>query len=97
MSAITARGACRRRGRNGKRFLFRHLRHRDIGLAIVVEVRDHDLVASAEVGGDGVLDEGGGRPGRQERKCQKDGQTAHALQYTFLFSLESKSLGRSSH
>ena len=33
MSAITARGACRRRGRNGKRFLFRHLRHRDIGLA----------------------------------------------------------------
>ena len=39
-------------------------RERDqVGLAIVIEVGDHDLVAAAEIRGDGVLDEGGGRRG----------------------------------
>jgi hypothetical protein len=57
--------------------------------AIVVEVGNHDLIASAEAGGDGVLDESG-RPDGEERNCQKDTQTTHAPQYTFLFALESK-------
>ena len=52
-----------------------------VGLAIVIEVGDHHLVAALQIARDRVLDERR-RRGGQQREASRSAQTAHAPQYT---------------